>query len=58
MLKKYIVKDGDTGEKNYQTFLWNIFHPEKAGLNYKKANNLKSLERINIDQELIIPIGE
>ena len=32
-------------------------HLKKADL-IIKANNLKSLERINIDQELIIPIGE
>ena len=55
-VKKYIVKDGDTGEKIIKHF-YGTYSPEKADL-IIKANNLKSLERINIDQELIIPIGE
>lgn len=52
--KKYVVKDGDTGEKIIKHF-YGTYSPEKADL-IIKANNLKSLDRINIDQELIIPI--
>lgn len=53
-MKKYIVKNGDTVEsiikKNYGTY-----SPEKAEL-IMKANNMQSLDRINIDQELLIPM--
>lgn len=53
-MKKYVVKSGDTVEsiikKNYGTY-----SPEKADL-IMKANNMKSLDRINIDQELLIPM--
>lgn len=53
-MKKYIVKNGDTVEtiikKNYGSY-----SPEKADL-IMKANNMQSLDRINIDQELLIPM--
>ena len=53
-MKKYVVKNGDTVEsiikKNYGTY-----SPEKAEL-IMKANNMQSLDRINIDQELLIPM--
>lgn len=53
-MKKYVVKNGDTVEsiikKNYGSY-----SQEKAEL-IMKANNMKSLDRINIDQELLIPM--
>lgn len=53
-MKKYVVKNGDTVEsiikKNYGSY-----SPEKAEL-IMKANNMQSLDRINIDQELLIPM--
>jgi nucleoid-associated protein YgaU len=53
-MKKYVIKDGDTVEgiikKHYGTY-----SQEKADL-IMKANNLKTLDKINIDQELLIPI--
>ncbi|MCM1339802.1 MAG: LysM peptidoglycan-binding domain-containing protein [Muribaculaceae bacterium] len=53
-MKKYIVKDGDTVEsiiiKNYGSYT-----PARAEA-IMKANNMKSLDRINIDQELLIPV--
>jgi hypothetical protein len=52
-MTKYVIKDGDTVEgiikKHYGTY-----SQEKADL-IMKANNLKTLDRINIDQELLIP---
>jgi nucleoid-associated protein YgaU len=53
-MKKYVIKDGDTVEgiikKHYGTY-----SQEKADL-IMKANNLKTLDRINVDQELLIPL--
>jgi LysM repeat protein len=53
-MKKYVIKNGDTVEgiikKHYGTY-----SQEKADL-IMKANNLKTLDKINIDQELLIPI--
>lgn len=52
-MKKYVVKSGDTVEgiirKHYGSY-----SPEKAEL-IMKANNLESLDRLQIDQELMIP---
>jgi len=53
-MKKYIVKDGDTGESIIKKY-YGSYSPEKAEL-IMKANNLKNLDRINIDQELLIPV--
>ena len=53
-MKKYVVKSGDTGESIMKHF-YGSYSPEKAQL-IMKANNLKSLDRINIDQELLIPM--
>jgi hypothetical protein len=53
-MKKYIVKDGDTGESIIKHY-YGSYSPEKAEL-IMKANNLKTLDRINIDQELLIPV--
>lgn len=54
--KKYIVKDGDTGESIIKHYFgtWSV---EKAEM-IMKANNLKNLDRINIGQVLIIPMEE
>lgn len=52
--KKYIVKDGDTGESIIKHF-YGAYTPERAE-RIIKANNLTTLDRINIDQELIIPV--
>ncbi len=52
--KKYIVKSGDTGESIIKHF-YGAYTPERAE-RIIKANNLSNLDRINIDQELIIPI--
>jgi hypothetical protein len=53
-MRKYVIKDGDTVEgiikKHYGTY-----SQEKADL-IMKANNLKTLDRINVDQELLIPL--
>lgn len=55
-VKKYIVKDGDTGEAIIKKY-YGAWSQEKADL-VMKANNLTNLDRINIGQELIIPISE
>lgn len=51
---KYIIKDGDTVEaiikRNYGAYT-----PERAEA-IMKANNLKDLDHISIDQELLLPI--
>lgn len=52
-MKKYKVKDGDTVEKIIRMH-YGSYSPEKAEM-IRKANNLKTLDRINIDQELLIP---
>jgi len=52
-MKKYIVKSGDTGESIIKKH-YGAYSPERAE-QIMKANNLKSLDRINIDQELLIP---
>lgn len=54
--EKYIVKSGDTGESIIKHY-YGSYSPEKAEL-IMKANNLKSLDIINIDQELLIPVKE
>lgn len=53
-IKKYVVKSGDTGESIIKHY-YGSYSPEKAEL-IKKVNNLDSLDRINIDQELLIPM--
>ncbi len=53
-MKKYIVKSGDTGESIIKHY-YGSYSSEKAEL-IMKANNLKTLDRINIDQELLIPV--
>ncbi len=52
-MKKYVVKSGDTGESIIKHF-YGSYTPERAE-KIIKANNLKNLDRINIDQELFIP---
>ena len=54
--KKYVVKNGDTGEGIIKHY-FGAYTPERAE-KVMKANNLTSLDRINIGQELIIPIEE
>lgn len=54
--KKYIVKNGDTGESIIKHF-YGAYTPERADA-IIKLNNLKTLDRINIDQELLIPIEQ
>ncbi len=53
-MKKYVVKSGDTGESIIKHY-YGSYSPEKAEL-IMKANNLKTLDRINIDQVLLIPV--
>lgn len=53
-MKKYVVKSGDTGESIIKHY-YGAYSPEKAEL-LRKVNNLDSLDRINIDQELLIPV--
>lgn len=55
-MKKYVVKNGDTGESIIKHF-YGAYTPERADA-IIKANNLKTLDRINIDQELLIPIEQ
>ena len=54
--KKYIIKDGDTVEaiikRNYGSYT-----PERAEA-VMKANHLKDLDHISIDQELLLPVEE
>ncbi len=52
--KVYIVKEGDTGESIIKHY-FGAYSPEKAEI-IMKANNLKNLDRINIGQEIIIPV--
>jgi hypothetical protein len=52
--KKYVVKNGDTGESIIKHF-YGSYTPERAE-KIIQINNLKNLDRINIDQELLIPI--
>jgi len=53
-MKKYVVKNGDTVESIIKQH-YGSYSQEKAEL-IMKANNLKTLDRINIDQELYIPV--
>lgn len=53
-MQKYVVKNGDTGESIIKHF-YGSYSPEKAE-KIIKVNNLKNLDRINIDQELLIPM--
>lgn len=54
--KKYVVKDGDTVESIIKHY-YGTYSSEKAEL-IMKANNMANLDRINIGQELIIPVEE
>ncbi|MBQ8460521.1 LysM peptidoglycan-binding domain-containing protein [bacterium] len=53
-MKKYKIKSGDTGESIIKHF-YGAYTPERAE-QIIKVNNLKNLDRINIDQELLIPM--
>ena len=53
-MKKYKIKSGDTGESIIKHF-YGTYTPERAE-QIIKVNNLKNLDRINIDQELLIPM--
>ena len=53
-MKKYVVKSGDTGESIIKHF-YGSYSPEYAD-KIMQANDLKNLDRINIDQVLLIPI--
>lgn len=53
---KYIVKDGDTGESIIKKH-YGSYTPERAE-RIIKANNLKTLDRLNIDQELLLPVEQ
>lgn len=55
-MEKYIVKNGDTGESIIKHY-YGSYSPEKAEL-IMKVNNLKTLDRINIDQEILIPMNK
>ncbi len=52
--KKYIIKDGDTVEAIIRS-QYGSYTPERAEA-IMKANNLKDLDHISIDQELLLPI--
>ena len=52
-MTKYVVKNGDTAEKIIKNH-YGTYSEEKAQM-VMKANNLSSLDRINIDQELLLP---
>ena len=52
-MTKYVVKNGDTAEKIIKNH-YVTYSEEKAQM-VMKANNLSSLDRINIDQELLLP---
>lgn len=54
--KKYVVKSGDTAESIIKHY-YGSWSQEKADL-LMKANNLSNLDRINIGQELIIPMAK
>lgn len=53
-MKKYVVKNGDTGESIIKRH-YGSYTPEREQA-IIKANNLKTLDRINIDQELWLPM--
>ena len=52
-VKKHVVSDGETVEAIIKHY-YGSYTPERAE-KIKQANNLKSLDRISIGQELIIP---
>src|SRR5574344_163974 len=52
--KTYIVKSGDTGESIVKHY-YGTYSPDKAEL-VRKASGLPNLDKINIGQELRIPI--
>lgn len=52
-MTKYVVKNGDTAERIIKNH-YGVYSEEKAQM-VMKANNLSSLDRINIDQELLLP---
>lgn len=54
--KKYVVQSGDTGESIIKHY-YGSWSQEKADL-VMKANKLTNFDKINIGQELIIPIQE
>ena len=55
-MKKYVIKDGDTVEGIIKHF-YGKYTPERAEA-IMKANNLKNLDRISIDQVLLIPMDK
>ena len=52
--KKYIVKDGDTGEAIIKK-TYGSYSPEKAE-QIIKLNNLENLDRLHIDQVILLPM--
>ncbi len=53
-MQKYVIKSGDTVESIIKHF-YGSYTPERAQA-IMKANNLKNLDRISIDQVLLIPL--
>lgn len=53
-MEKYVIKSGDTVEGIIKHF-YGKYTPERAEA-IMKANNLKNLDRISIDQVLMIPL--
>lgn len=53
-IEKYTVQDGDTVE-NIMIRFYGSYSPQKAQA-VQKANNLKNLDKLQIGQELIIPM--
>lgn len=53
---KYVIKDGDTVEAIIKKH-YGSYSPERAEA-IMKANNLKNLDRISIDQVLLIPMDK
>ena len=55
-MRKYTIKSGDTVEGIIKHF-YGAYTPERAQA-IMKANNLNNLDRISIDQVLLIPVEE
>ena len=53
-MTKYVVKNGDTGESIIKKH-YGSYSPEKQEL-IMKVNNLQTLDKLYIDQELLIPV--